>query len=182
MGGDAGVSSELYQGSTFWFSARLNKVAAPPVHEVADAGEAERILHEDFVGSRILLVEDEPINREIAQILLEDIGFRVDPAEDGIEALERVVQQKYDLILMDMQMPRMDGLEATRRIRAMPGGRDLLIIAMTANAFADDKARCLAAGMDDFATKPIDPDVFLALLLRNLQQRQPKNVRSERSV
>jgi len=79
------------------------------------------------------------------------------------------------LILMDMQMPRMDGLEATRRIRALPGGDKLLIIAMTANAFAEDRARCLAAGMNHFTTKPIDPEYFFSLLLSSLSERQAVN-------
>jgi len=106
----------------------------------------------------------------VAEILLDDIGFRVDTAENGVEAVRMAGQRRYDLILMDMQMPEMDGLEATRRIRALPGGSDLLIIAMTANAFADDRERCLAAGMDHFTTKPIDPEVFLKLLRTSLSR------------
>ena len=172
MGGDAGVRSELKQGSTFWFSARLRKVASLPHHEQADQTDSETALRHEFAGSRILLVEDEPINREIAQMLFEDIGFVVDSAEDGVQAVELASQQRYELILMDMQMPRMDGLEATRRIRALPAGNDLLIIAMTANAFAEDRERCLAAGMDYFATKPIDPDVFMNIILTGLRAQR----------
>ena len=105
-------------------------------------------------------------------MLFEDIGFVVDSAEDGVQAVELASQQRYELILMDMQMPRMDGLEATRRIRALPAGNDLLIIAMTANAFAEDRERCLAAGMDYFATKPIDPDVFMNIILTGLRAQR----------
>jgi signal transduction histidine kinase/ActR/RegA family two-component response regulator len=174
MGGDAGVRSELNQGSTFWFSARLKKVASLPFHEQADQTDSEAALRLEFAGSRVLLVEDEPINREIAQMLLEDIGFRIDLAEDGVRAVELASRQHYDLILMDMQMPRMDGLEATRQIRALPGGGELLIVAMTANAFAEDRERCFAAGMNYFATKPIDPDLLLNLILTGLRAQRAK--------
>jgi signal transduction histidine kinase/ActR/RegA family two-component response regulator len=174
MGGEAGVRSELNQGSTFWFSARLKKVASLPAQTQIDPADDEAILHREFAGCHVLLVEDEPINREIAQMLLEDIGFTVDSAEDGIQAVEMASQQRYDLILMDMQMPRMDGLVATQHIRALPGGGELLIIAMTANAFVEDKERCLAAGMNYFATKPIDPEVFLNLLLTGLKAQRAR--------
>jgi hypothetical protein len=172
MGGAAGVCSQLNQGSTFWFSARLKKLSHLPERAPFQDADSESALRQEFAGGRVLLVEDEPINREIAQMILEDIGFVVDCAEDGVQAVERASQTPYALILMDMQMPRMDGLEATRQIRALPGGKDLLIVAMTANAFAEDRERCLAAGMNDFATKPIDPDRFLAIILAGLRARQ----------
>ena len=172
MGGEAGVISAPAKGSTFWFTARLKKVGEPEASASAGLEAIETALKQAFAGSRVLLVEDEPVNREIAQLLLEDIGFVVEAVEDGEQAVDRASHAFYDLILMDMQMPRMDGLEATRRIRALPGGGDRLIIAMTANAFAEDRARCLAAGMDYFATKPIDPDAFFGLLLSALSERQ----------
>jgi hypothetical protein len=167
MGGAAGVSSTPGAGSVFWFTARLKKagaidLAAAPGPDV-DAGA---ILRRDFPGRRILLVEDEPINREIATILLEGVGLAVDAAEDGGVAVELAGTHAYALILMDMQMPTMNGLEATRRIRDLPEGGRLPIVAMTANAYAEDKARCLEAGMNDFIAKPVDPDMLFAMVLR----------------
>ncbi|MEN9904111.1 MAG: hypothetical protein RLZZ555_676 [Pseudomonadota bacterium] len=117
-------------------------------------------------GLRALLVEDNEINQEVGQALLEELGLAVDLAGDGEAALERLRQQRYDVVLMDMQMPVMDGLEATRRIRAMPGLGQLPIIAMTANAMAGDRERCLQAGMQDHVAKPIDPKDLETKLLR----------------
>ena len=174
MGGEVGLQSTINKGSTFWFTARLKKVHEHPVSEALHADDCEARLQQEYSGIHVLLAEDEPVNREVAQIFLEDMGFIVDTAENGLQALELVGQHPYDLILMDMQMPEMDGLEATRRIRALPGGGELLIIAMTANAFAEDRERCLAAGMDYFATKPIDPDVFLKILLTGLSRQRTR--------
>jgi len=118
----------------------------------------------------VLLVEDEPVNREITRELLECVGQRVDVATDGADAVVLAARQAYDLVLMDVQMPNVDGLEATRRIRALAGGATVPIIALTANAFADDRARCIAAGMNDFVAKPIRADELFATLLRWLSR------------
>ncbi|WP_346287976.1 ABC transporter substrate-binding protein [Zoogloea sp.] len=172
MGGMTGVRSEPGRGSTFWFTARLVRGEGAELHTSGMSGEeAERGLAERHAGQRILLVEDEEINRDIAVEMLAETGLLIDMARDGVEALERVGETDYSLILMDMQMPRMDGLEATRRIRALPGLAGTPIVAMTANAFAEDKARCFAAGMDDFVPKPVEPAILFRAVLRGLERR-----------
>ncbi len=171
MGGEAGVESTPGAGSTFWFTARLDRSETPATAPAAAPAEsAEAVLGRDFAGRSILLVEDDPINREVTLGLLEDAGLTADTAEDGIEALAMVEAKAYDLILMDMQMPRMDGLEATRLIRKMHYGERLPIVAMTANAFEEDRERCLKAGMNDHVAKPVDPEQFFATLLRWLRE------------
>jgi len=167
MGGDAGAFSQTGRGSTFWLTVSLKRGseldAASDRESFAGAGEA---LRRNCPGCRILLVEDEPINQEIALAMLDDIGLIVDLADDGLAAIEMLGSNDYDLILMDMQMPRMDGLSATRNIREMPRGSAIPILAMTANAFAEDKARCLEVGMNDFIAKPVDPDRLYAMVLK----------------
>ena len=175
MGGEAGAESTLGQGSTFWFTARLTKADYRDAPREAEALAPEEELRRRFSGRRILLVEDEPINAEIAKTFLEEADLRVETAGNGAEALARIQSGDFDAVLMDMQMPVMDGLESTRRIRALPGFDAIPIIAMTANAFAEDRERCLAVGMNDFVAKPVALEALFATLLKCLSQPARKS-------
>lgn len=174
MGGDAGASSLPGQGSTFWLTVNLKcRLAVDSVEPLVDPDQyAEAALSREFAGSRVLLVEDEPVNREIARGMLDLAGLVTDVAEDGEVALAMFAEHDYDLILMDMQMPRLDGLAATQRIRATARGAELPIVAMTANAFAEDRERCFAVGMNDFIAKPVKPEILYRSLLACLSRRR----------
>lgn len=170
--GEADVDTAPGQGSTFWLSVRLNKgETGQGGHTAPGPSEAGAILKRDHAGARILLAEDEPVNREITLSRLDDVGLVIDIAEYGAQALKLAETNEYALILMDMQMPNMDGLEATRRIRRLPARRNVPIVAMTANAFAEDKQRCIEAGMDDFISKPMSPETLFATMLQWLRKR-----------
>jgi PAS domain S-box-containing protein len=177
MGGDAGVDSTLGVGSTFWFTARLRRSrgmehgTTPSAAASLDAREQLRRHHG---GARILLAEDNEVNREVALAMLSGAGLVVDVAVDGGEAVDKARAGPYDLVLMDMQMPGIGGVSATRAIRALPGWQTTPIVAMTANAFDEDRLACAEAGMDDFVTKPVALKTLHAVVLKWLSGgRQP---------
>jgi PAS domain S-box-containing protein len=172
MGGKVGADSTPCVGSTFWFSVKLKKNGTEALAPAANDVDAEAELRQRYAGQRILVVDDEPINREVALMQLEDVSLLTDTAEDGEEAVAMALKLDYAAILMDMQMPKLNGVDATRQIRQLPGYQHIPIIAMTANAFAEDKAQCLAAGMNDFLIKPFNPEALFAILLRALSRRQ----------
>jgi len=133
-----------------------------------DSHRIKAQLQARYGKARVLLAEDDPLNQEVALMLLGEIGWTIDVADDGQKTVDQVAAGDYQLILMDMHMPVMDGVEATRRIRQLPTGGAVPIIAMTANAFTEDKQRCLEAGMNDFVTKPVVPDTLFAKILHCL--------------
>ncbi|MEY4748819.1 MAG: hypothetical protein RIQ60_1033 [Pseudomonadota bacterium] len=152
---------------------RLNQVMQHPLPRAADAAlppqaDAETRLRSEHAGQRVLLAEDNPINQEVACELLSAVGLVVDVAPDGQQAVELALGRTYDLVLMDLQMPVLDGLSATRRIRAERRGRELPIVAMTANVYGEDMQACLDAGMDGHLPKPVEPALLYDLLLRCL--------------
>ena len=174
MGGEIGVESAAGQGSSFWFSVRLGKsaeVTAAARHNLSpaptfDSESAEAQIKARYAGTRVLLAEDEPINQEVSRGMLEDVGLSVDLAENGVQAVAMAKQNHYALILMDMQMPHLNGVEAAKAIRTLPGYAAIPILAMTANAFDEDRQTCIDAGMNDHIGKPVDPLRLYETLLK----------------
>jgi signal transduction histidine kinase/ActR/RegA family two-component response regulator len=168
MGGEVGAESTPGVGSRFWFTARLKKNLARPAPPAGgmDGVNAESLLRQRHPGRRVLVVDDDAVNRSVAEMLLQGAGLRVDTAEDGQIAVGMVQAAGYDLILMDMQMPTLDGVAATREIRRLPGMEETPIIAITANAFVEDRKICLDAGMNDFLSKPFEPEKLYAISLK----------------
>ena len=171
MAGETGVDSVPGQGSSFWLEVSLKKPQSQPVGRVRETHDgAEAVIRHLFTGARILVVDDEPINLEIASLLLSDCGLLLDTAEDGLLAISMAQKTAYSAIFMDVQMPNLDGLDATRRIRELPAHKNTPIIALTANAFAADRERCFAAGMNEVLIKPFEPEALYTMLLQWLSQ------------
>lgn len=171
MGGEAGVSSTPERGSSFWFEVTLPGTAGNPEPSAAPLAPPQTATRGPTAG--ILLVEDNATNRAVVKSLLGKHGYQVSCAQDGQEAVELLTggQVQPDLLLMDCQMPRLDGFAATRQIRAWETANQRLplpIVALTAGAFAEDRQRCLDCGMNDFLTKPIDSAELLKCLRNHL--------------
>ena len=173
MGGEVGVASEPGKGSCFWATARLKRsIGSQPALATANSVDIRDLLMREYAGARILVVEDEPSNREVAEFLLLDAGMVPELAADGREAVERVRAAHFSMILMDLQMPVMNGLDATRVIRQIPGMSRIPIVAMTANAFDVDRQRCFNAGMNDHLSKPVVPEALYAIVLQWLREAE----------
>ncbi|WP_392354310.1 response regulator [Brevundimonas sp. LF-1] len=170
MGGEVGVESAPGAGSTFWFEAPL---AAATAEDVTAAGEEDRA-RKDALRGRVLMADDAAANRELVSAILRNLGLEIDTVADGAEAVHAAHSGAYDLVLMDVHMPVMDGLTATREIRRMQaqGERRIPILALTANVQADQVKRCLEAGMDGHLAKPIQIAELAAALSRWLNEAE----------
>lgn len=184
MGGEVGVYSTPGQGSCFWFSVPLDlerplSVQAPTAQPLTPQSEEEsttelavRALRARHAGKPILVAEDHAINQTLMKRLMEHCGLETAIADDGMQALQMARARHYAAVLMDLRMPQMNGIEATRLIRQLPGWQQVPIVALTADVFTETRESCLAAGMSEFLGKPLDPGKLYPLLLRVLDAEQ----------
>ena len=175
MGGDVGVSTEVGVGSTFWFTARL-QLATEIETQTSRVVIEEKVISR-LRGAKVLVVDDNTFNLEVARGMLEEFGIDVYVANNGAEAIDQLKLSAFDSVLMDIQMPVMDGLEATRRIRNDPMLAKTVVIAMTANALREDRESYIAAGMNDVVIKPIRPELLIATLGKWLAGEDSKQAR-----
>jgi CheY-like chemotaxis protein len=174
------VTSDAGHGSTFWFTARLARTSDD---ELAAASATTASSHDVLPPTRplsILLAEDTPVNQLVATRMLKKLGHRVELAGNGAEAVAAVARGDFDVVLMDCLMPDVDGYEATTRIRAAERVGRLPIVALTASATLDDRERCLAAGMDDFVSKPVRLAELARALARVTRPAEPADAGAER--
>jgi len=174
MNGEVGVDSKQGQGSCFWFTLNL-QIASPGQTEETNYPSHSETLDSRRGLTRVLIVEDNPANRLVLEELLKRSNLETDSVADGIDAIAAVQSRHYDIILMDMQMPRMNGLDATRAIRAMPEYEEVPIIGVSANAFVEDREACKHAGMNDFLAKPVEPKRLYGTIAKHLGHEQTQH-------
>ncbi len=180
MGGTIGVESQLGHGSTFYFTAQFSlQNEGGTSSAFSTSASPDGLDLSALRGAHLLLAEDNSVNQELAIELLRQVGITLDVAANGVEVLEKLQHTRFDGVLMDCQMPVMDGYEATRRIRQQPPLLSMPILAMTANAMAGDREKCLDAGMNDHIAKPIDPVILYRKLVQWIQPTHTQSVEDD---